>query len=204
VLLTTQRWRLTNNRSTIISNIIQTLETDLTVTVCYFYCDYKDVQKRTPRKVLETLISEICRHNLDALAYVDDISSKFRESKSTCTIPTLFSILKKCLEFQQTFIIIDALDECDDRQELLGFFVDLSNSGLRLRLLLASRNERDIQQELGSLPQMTLTDTESSHDIEVYIHSSLNAMIKSKKLKLRDENLQMEIFECLCSSADGM
>jgi hypothetical protein len=51
---------------------------------------------------------------------------------------------------------------------------------------------------------MTLTDTESAHDIEIYIHSSLNAMIKSKKLKLRDVNLQMEIFQCLSSGADGM
>lgn len=153
---------------------------------------------------METLISEICRQSPEALEYADDISSKFRESKSSCTVQTLVSILKKCLEFQQTFIIIDALDECDDREELLGFLVSLSTSGLRLKLLLASRNERDIQQELGSLPQMTLTGTESAHDIEVYIHSSLNAMIKSKKLKLRDANLQMEIFQCLCSGADGM
>jgi hypothetical protein len=204
VPLTTQRWRLINYRSTIISNIIQTFETDLTVTICYFYCDYKDVQKRTPRKVLETLISDICRHNSDALAYVDDISSKFRESKSTCTVQTLFSILKKCLEFQQTFIIIDALDECDDRGELLHFLVGLSKSGLRLKLLLASRNERDIQQELQSLSQITLTSANSTHDIELFIHSRLNALIKSKKMKLRDEKLQLEIFQCLSSGADGM
>jgi hypothetical protein len=139
------------------------------------------------------------------LAYVDDISSKFRESKSSCTVQTLFSILKKCLEFpQETFIVIDALDECDGREELLRFLVDLSKSALRLKLLLASRNERDIQQELGSLPQMALSDADSAPDIELFILSSLNAMIKSKKLKLRDESLRLEIFECLCSRANGM
>jgi len=154
---------------------------------------------------LETLISEICRQSSEALEYVDYISSKFRESKSSCTVQTLFSILEKCLGFQQeTFIIIDALDECDGREDLLHFLVDLSKSGLRLKLLLASRNERDIQQELGFLPQMTISDIDSAPDIELFILSSLNAMIKSKKLKLRHENLRMEIFECLCSRADGM
>jgi hypothetical protein len=96
------------------------------------------------------------------------------------------------------------LDECDGREDLLHFLVDLSKSGLRLKLLLASRNERDIQQELGFLPQMTISDIDSAPDIELFILSSLNAMIKSKKLKLRDENLRLEIFECLCSRADGM
>lgn len=155
--------------------------------------------------MLQTIIAAISRQSPDALAYVDEISSKYREFKSPCTLETLYSILEKCLSFQtRNFIIIDALDECNDREELLKFVVDLSSSSPKLNLLVTSRKEKDIQRELQHLPQLMLVGENTSQDIEVFVKTSLDSMIKNKNLKIRDESIREEIFESLCSGADGM
>jgi hypothetical protein len=193
-------------RSTIIDHIGNFAEDNHGVTISYFYFDYKDVSKRDSRKAIETLIVSISRQSPATLAYVEDISKKYREFKSQCTFPTLCSILKKCLEFQQrNFVILDALDECNDREELLHFLVELSKSeSSSLNLLMSSRRETDIQKQLDHLPQITLAEASNAHDINLYIQSRLQEMINGKKLKLRDSNLQEEIFQCLSSRANGM
>lgn len=193
-------------RSTIIDHIGNFVEDDHEVTISYFYFDYKDISKRDSRRVIETLIVSMSRQSPAALAYVEDISKKYREFKSQCTFPTLCSILKKCLEFQQrNFIILDALDECNDREELLHFLVELSKSeSSSLNLLMSSRRETDIQRQLDHLSQITLAEASNAHDIDLYIQSRLQEMINGKKLKLRDPNLQEKIFQCLTSRAGGM
>ena len=193
------------SRSTVIQHITQLFGNNAGVAIGYFYCDYKDVNKRDTRKILGTLVAEICRQSPEALEHIEEISSKYREFKSPCTLDTLCSALKECLDFQsRNFVIIDALDECNDRDEILRFIVDLAISCPKLNLLLMSRKEKNIQRELQSLPQMTLTDVNTIRDIERFVRSSLNAMIKSKRLKLRDESLHQEICESLCSRANGM
>jgi hypothetical protein len=193
-------------RSTVIDHIGNFVEDDHGVTISYFYFDHKDISKRDSRKAIETLIVSMSRQSPAALAYVEDISKKYREFKSQCTFPTLCTILKKCLEFQQrNFIILDALDECNDREELLHFLVELSKSeSSSMNLLMSSRRETDIQRQLDHLPQITLAEASNAHDIDLYIQSRLQEMINGKKLKLRDPNLQEEIFRCLTSRANGM
>ena len=193
-------------RSTIIDHIGNFVEDDHGATISYFYFDYKDISKRDSRKAIETLIVSMSYQSPAALDYVEDISKKYREFNSQCTFQTLCSILKKCLEFQQrNFIILDALDECNDREELLHFLVELSKSeSSRLNLLMSSRREADIQRQLDHLPQITLAEASNAHDIDLYIQSRLQEMVNGKKLKLRDPNLQEEIFQCLTSRANGM
>ncbi|KAH8790716.1 ankyrin repeat-containing domain protein [Hyaloscypha finlandica] len=192
--------------STIIDHIGNFVEDDHGDTISYFYFDYKDINKRDSRKAIETLIVSMSRQSPAALAYVEDISKKYREFKSQCTFPSLCSILKKCLDFQQrNFIILDALDECNDREELLPFLVELSKTeSSGLNLLMSSRRETDIQRQLDHLPQITLAEASNAHDIDLYIQSRLQEMINGKKLKLRDPSLQEEIFQCLTSRANGM
>lgn len=148
---------LSKFRSTIIEHVTQHFRNDTCVIVIYFYCDYKDIHKRAPRQVLEALIADICRQSPGAMAYVGEILSKYREFKSSPALNTLFSIFRWCLEFQlQTFVVIDALDELNGREELLRVILELSKSGSRLNLPLLSRKEKGILQELHSLPQIGL------------------------------------------------
>jgi hypothetical protein len=54
--------------------------------------------------------------------------------------------------FNQTFIILDALDECKEREELLGLIESIVNWKLEmLHLLAASWKENDIKETLTPL-----------------------------------------------------
>jgi hypothetical protein len=45
------------------------------------------------------------------------------------------------------YIVLDALDECTDREDLLTFICDLTNSKIDgLRIMATSRRERDIEE----------------------------------------------------------
>jgi hypothetical protein len=80
---------LSKFRSTIIEHVTQHFRNDSRVSVIYFYCDYKDIHKRAPRQVLATLIADSCRQSPEAMAYVGEIPSKYREFKSSPALNTL-------------------------------------------------------------------------------------------------------------------
>jgi len=81
-------------------------------------------------------------------------------------------------DFPQTYIILDALDECAKLTELLDILEVIVGWGLdKLHVLVTSRRERDIASTLESFvdqqhcicPQSELVD----HDIQVYVRQRL-------------------------------
>lgn len=55
-------------------------------------------------------------------------------------------------KFKETFIIVDALDECKEREELLILLKNLTSWGIEeLHVLIISRRVRDIEETLESL-----------------------------------------------------
>ncbi len=85
--------------------------------------------------------------------------------------------------FEQVFIIIDALDECGDRQELFELLDTLRHWKLdQLRILVTSRDEPDIRNSLNPTPeqQVSLKTSGVDHDIGLFVVKSLE----------REKNLQ--------------
>ena len=110
-----------------------------------------------------------------------------------------------CLQFpKRTFIVIDALDECDERDKILGELLEVIDSRPKLNILLTSRPEFDIQRYLSSLPNMGLTESYMSADIGHFVKARLGNLLDSRRLKLRDPELRAEIEEVLILRANGM
>ncbi|KAK5045237.1 hypothetical protein LTR84_009343 [Exophiala bonariae] len=147
---------------------------------------------------------------LDYLEFYENLLDMFRQLGKTLGRFGIYARLYprsdrlKSSLIAATFVIIDALDECDDRDKLLYFIVESSKSTPNLNLLATSRNEKDIHDTLQGLPQVELTDANTTLDIRIFVVARLEEMIKNRKLKLRDQNLRHEIFDSLCSRADGI
>jgi hypothetical protein len=104
----------------------------------------------------------------------------------------------------KTFLVLDALDECTDRDNLMKFLGEISGwKDVRLHLLCTSRKEREIEEafeKLGS-SQVPVQSSAISDDIEIYIRARLQ---KDSRLRKWPPNVQTEIWETLMAGAHGM
>jgi hypothetical protein len=105
---------------------------------------------------------------------------------------------------QSKYIILDALDECTDREDLLTFICALADSKLlRLRILATSRPERDIEERLTPIADHNINIQSAivDRDIRVYIRDQLATDMKLKKWP---PSVQDEIATVMMEKAGGM
>lgn len=119
--------------------------------------------------------------------------------------------LKKCLEKilrrgPNTFLVIDALDECTQREELLGLLKNICSWKLpKVKILTTSRSERDIEEVLSTLSTCTICiqSAKIESDIRLYVDKRLHSDPKFQKLSNKAD-LKEEIQKALVGGADGM
>ncbi len=101
------------------------------------------------------------------------------------------------------YIILDALDECPERDELLEFLKKLAEWRLdRLHVLVTSCRLTEIDEALDSVGarRVALQSQLVDPDIETYVRSRLHV---DKALKW-PSNVQEEIEECISKGAGRM
>lgn len=126
-------------------------------TVLYYFCDYKDSKTQTAKKVVQTLLAELCRQYDDNLETMAQISKKYRQFNSVCSMTEMVDAFLSCLEARKrTFLVIDGLDECDDRDGMFNMLLDIPRRAVNARLLLCSREEADIKSIMEGLPFLAL------------------------------------------------
>ena len=112
-------------------------------------------------------------------------------------------------EFSDVFIVVDALDECpeknEEREELLSSVEELHSWSKReLHLLVTSRRLSDIEAVLDPIlttPAISIQNEQINVDIQLHIKSELAAI--SKKRKWSDD-LKAEVEDALVKGANGM
>ena len=106
------------------------------------------------------------------------------------------------------YIILDALDECTERNEL---FEDLETviswKDVNLHVIVTSRMEKDIDEALtpliNSRNRIGIQSTRVDDDIRTYIHDRLQVDRKLKRWQ-KDTKVQGMIEDTLMRKADGM
>ena len=182
--------------STVIEDI-RTLQNTGLAALGYFYCDFREYQKRDRRGILSSLLWQLGEQS-DAYSA---ILSDFYEAHGHGIRHASDRLLTGCLEDMLTslgwvpvYIIIDALDECSTttdipspRENVLNLVKDLVNLGIRnLRICVTSRQEYDIETTLKPLAFHSISlEGESGQvkDIAEYIESVVNTDKVMRKWK---------------------
>lgn len=111
------------------------------------------------------------------------------------------------MTFDQVFLTIDALDECQPRKNILDFLSSLSReTSCRVKVFVTSRRERDIEIEFArsNFPTLQLEAKKVDEDIKAFVHHEVRRRTVPDNLCLIDDQLQLEIKEALCSRSGGM
>lgn len=103
---------------------------------------------------------------------------------------------------RQPLIVLDALDECNDVENLLRDLRKLTQTG-GIRLLVTSRPLLIIQDDFRDLPSISMgrMTAEVSADIKLHVIREVEG---DRRLRVLEEELKREIYVTLQRGADGM
>jgi hypothetical protein len=200
--------------STIIEDIDAMRKAGL-ASLAFFYCDFREDQKKDLRGLLSSLLVQLC-HQSDS--YCDMLSKFYSGHANGSRYPgdgALVECLMDMLELPghaPVYLIVDALDECPNtssipssRSDVLILIEKLIKSEIsNLHICITSRPEIDIKDALNPLifRSVSLHDERGQkNDIEGYITSIIHTDPKSKRWKTEDKRLVIDV---LTRKATGM
>ena len=200
--------------STIIGDIDEMRKAGL-ASLAFFYCDFREDQKKDPRGLLSSLLVQLCHQSDSYSTLLFKLYSEHADGLRHPSDDVLAGCLKDLLELPghaPVYLIVDALDECPNassipspRDEVLNLIEDLIKSEIpNLRICVTSRPETDIKDILESLVLHTVSlhdESGQKKDIEEYIKSVINTNKKNKRWKAADRQLVIDV---LTEKADGM
>ena len=200
--------------STIIEHLDTMRKTGL-ASLAFFYCDFREDQKKELHGLLSSLIVQLC-HQYDS--YCDVISQFYSEHAKGLRHPSddaLVGCLKDLLKLPgqaPVYLVVDGLDECPNtsavpspRSKVLNCLKELIKSQIpNLRICVTSRPETDIDDVLSPLISRSVSlhdQSEQKRDIEDYIKSVINTHPNNKRWKAGHIQLVIDV---LTEKADGM
>ena len=147
--------------------------------------------------------------NCSVNSCLQDLYSSCQNSGRRPTGEMLLQALRQTMtSLRDTYIILDALDECEERDELITELEQIvSWEDANLHLLATSRREQYIEQALIPMtkPQDRI-DIQSelvNADICTYVHDRLQIDRKLSRWQ-KDPKVQLEIEDTLVKKAHGM
>ena len=176
----------------------------------YFFFDGRDSQTELQlhHKMIRSIIWQLslkCGQGVpEVLANLYDHCGKGHYDPS---LDYLENTLQTILDgFHSVFIVLDALDECAEREKVLDWIQTIilqSNDPLGLHLIFTSRPEKEIIEKLQpfDLCCIDLVGESGNHDIAAYLDYQLQNDSDTKKW---DPDTQNEIKSTLMKKADGM
>ncbi|KAL6872501.1 hypothetical protein HDV57DRAFT_511399 [Trichoderma longibrachiatum] len=109
---------------------------------------------------------------------------------------------------ETTYIVIDALDECDSQMvwsDILTFLSNLINKvGTNLYILVTSRQEVDIETKIAQLPVATTSVALRAREVDRDIINHLHAVLKEDSFTTWSDALKKKVTDHLVQHADGV
>jgi hypothetical protein len=195
-----------NSSASIIKSIVQSSNTART----YFFFDSRDAQASLQsydgllRSITYQLCVQLCVH-LDSIPGI--LVTAYKNCGSGATLPSRDDVQQICSfalqHLPEAFIIIDALDECNEIGQVAAWLKKLLTVGGGRLVLITGRDKPDITAHLSSIQQQQVIhlDDFQNTDIQLYIDSRMK---ESAQLMQWSEEIQTSIRESLLAGADGM
>lgn len=178
--------------------------------LAYFYCDYKDIQKQEPSKVLGTILATLGKQNKAVFQAIESFfNQQYKDTSSfTAEFDELLHNFSSFVtgHFESAIIIVDALDEAGTNNIdcLTHAFRSLHQQCRSLKILITSRNELPIARAFEDLPSTSIEQDDVATDISNFITAELSSKISQRRLKLRDPGLELVICNSLVEGSKGM
>jgi hypothetical protein len=166
----------------------------------YFYFDFRDEKSQHVKIVLQSIILQLSAQSSKPYSALEQ---EFKSSQGQ-TLPTynkLLGILKELLsDFTHTYIVLDALDECNKHQVLVQLITRLRDwTTQSLHLLFTSQPHKIFTELFEGALLVVLTPDITHNNIQQFIDSELQSL-----LYLTRQTCAEEITEKIVKKSNGM
>jgi len=194
---------------------VRTLQNFGLASLLFFYCDFRDGQKKDLRGLLTLLLVQLGDQSNAYSTILSDFYVAHGRGSQHAGDNELLECLKNMLRLSgqpTVHIIIDAIDECpiitglpSPREEVLELVEELVNLQVsNLRICVTSRPEADIVSVLGRLTFRSVSlhgENGQIQDIAEYIKFQVRTDIKMRAWRTADKELVIYV---LTKRANGM
>lgn len=181
-----------------------------TCTLSYFFCQASDLRTNNAAAVLRGLIYMLVDRQPVLLSHArkryDRVGDQlFTGSNSWEALSKIFSAIVQDRRLIDTYVIIDALDECTtDRDLLLDLIARLSATSSKVKWLVSSCNSSDIEEGFTMVqklePSLELNDRSISTALGLYVQHKVDELAKVKGYS---DEIQDAISHYLCLNASS-
>lgn len=184
------------------------MSTDKAIGVAYFYFDFNNYDQQYCDTMLRSLVSQLWLQSRGDGNPVDALYSACGSGASQPSSNMLKNALKDLVQNSvDTFILLDALDECKERQRLMPIIEEMAKWKVpSLHMLFTSRKEKDIEESLSTIldeeQQICIQSALVADDIRKYVRSRIRSDRDLRKWQKPE--VQTEIETVLTEKAGGM
>ena len=177
----------------------------------YFFCQATDPRIDNATAVLRGLIYLLLIQQPSLISHLREHyhhagEHLFKDVNAWVALSKIFANILQDSSLGGAYLVVDALDECDkkDLPKLLDFIVQNSSSSSRVKWLVSSRNELDIEQKLLSDRSRARLSLELNAE---YVSQAIDAYIRHRVPELssirNDEELQALVRDAMRRKANG-
>ena len=173
------------------------------VALAFVYFDYRDQGSLSSDSIVASLLRQVASQIPALPTSLIELYKKFKDQNRKPQIQDLEpTLLHVCQNFNQVFVAIDALDECDEamrRKSFLPFLATLQQAP-KIRLFITSRPyPEDIRKALGAAPQVTVEASDA--DLKKYLRRRID---ESASAEIIDEHFKHNLIETVAKRAQKM
>lgn len=192
--------------STIVEDMLDHVSLNMNLATAYFYFKADDIAKRTSEGMLRSLLKQLFdRGNRSSEAMTKLFEEKNKQPSVSQLLSTFIDII---FEFGHVFIVLDALDECQDLSDFFDMIEEINTrAGSTVHFLFTSRDIKNIKEFADGMQcnssSIKLSASVVRQDIRTYIRDRLRTDRTLKRWR-NYPKVQEEIENSLIEKSDGM
>lgn len=176
------------------------------VAVVYIYCTYNEQKKQTAVNLMGSILRQLVNKLYSTRAELPyEIITLYQFHAPTSTHPTLNdyynTIRKVARAFERIFVVVDALDECAESDELCSRIQGLLSIG-NFCFLATSRPLKSIDEFFTDAAHIEIYATET--DVRRYLDSQIQSKPRLRAHVRKNPGLSCEIIDKITQKTQGM
>ena len=189
--------------SIVINDLENQFRSEASTTVAYVYCNYKRQSEQTVESLLSSLLKQLCQCRSSLPSSLTELYDRHKPKQTRPSFDEITKALESItVQNSQTFIIVDALDECRAldgcRTKFLSAIFNLQKK-TGVNIFATSRYIPEIQDQFhGSL---SIEVRATKHDINRYLQGHISEL---PKFVTNQPKFQNEIMTSIIEAVDGM
>jgi Cdc6-like AAA superfamily ATPase len=189
--------------SIVIDDLIKKREADPSIGLAFLYCDFESRNEQKARDLLTSLLEQLTRGQSLLPTVVEDLYKHHKENRTRPSFNEILEVLQSVVSISsRVFIIIDALDECQDadrsRSQFLNEIFSLQTK-CGANIFATSRFIPEITDRFKQ--SISVEIRASDEDIQKYLEGHMDEL---RSFVQHDQQLQAEIKTKISDSVGGM